>query len=181
MNFIRHHSFITIKRLALTAVLAAFVGVAHASTITYNLDAGTATNWSGGTDPATGSVTGTVTIDTTTNLATAGDLTFNLAPLGDFEFTVDGSHYGGPGINSAEFDDLSNNTLYAHLYYDTSNIGIGDLNLIGNNWIYMAGTYYAFGGTLDPVSSTPEPSSLLLLGTGVLGLAGFARRRFLTA
>jgi hypothetical protein len=47
----------------------------------------------------------------------------------------------------------------------------------------FAGSPYSlqgsFGGSLDPVpvSATPEPSSLMLLGTGILGVAGAVRRK----
>jgi hypothetical protein len=44
----------------------------------------------------------------------------------------------------------------------------------GNNGGFGVGTF-----SLTPVAPTPEPSAFALLGTGLLGAAGVARRRFL--
>jgi hypothetical protein len=39
----------------------------------------------------------------------------------------------------------------------------------------------SFMSAADPASPVPEPSTLALLGTGIFGLAGAARRKYLQA
>lgn len=63
------------------------------------------------------------------------------------------------------------------------NLSLFDLTLTNtNDAIDPAGTPAAFGFLLTETASVdlPEPSSLLLLGSGVLGLSGFLRQRLLT-
>jgi hypothetical protein len=45
------------------------------------------------------------------------------------------------------------------------------------NWLYNAGGNVYMG--VSPNDVVPEPSSLILLGSGILGIAGVVRRRFL--
>ena len=123
---------------------------------------------------------------------TIGSLTFGFestgstsaSAFGSFDYSVSCAPIScGPGASHTNPGPLS--------FTVTDAAGVNVSNFIGNESFFFAsdvagvngntGNVGAGPGTVTPPAPTPEPSSLVLFGTGLFAAAGVARRRVVAA
>lgn len=158
-------------RLALLAAATLSVVSLSARADTYNVFSLSAYAPAAAFSPAS-TLSGTVTIDATTGAVSSA----KVLEAGAYYTQVHNEGYQGPDYYFF-LEDGATDVL--DFYLPTTNLATYNGSPVTGD---IAGPTRPFSGTLSavvtPSAVTPEPSSIALLGTGILGIAGVVRKRF---
>jgi hypothetical protein len=171
-----------IRHLLIAGALLSASLIARADTFTtYTLNS----SFFGG-----GTIDGTLTLDTTTDLFTGANLTAAgfVPSFNDGTLSSIGTQ-GSLGLYNVNIFSFFDPSADLDLVLPVSSLvgfdGSPILDFSNVTFDFLGNTYFACSGSLEPsggnTSVTPEPASLLLLATGLMGLAGLMWRRFAAA
>jgi hypothetical protein len=189
--------------MAATALLLGFAISAHADVLQFDATGVIAGGSTGGTASAgagagkvlLGTFSGTIDIDTSNYEVVSENLTFLTGDHLTLLFNAPGFVVGAgsfdntlPGESDLTANGLQLTFRFQVLDFTAPYTGGAVCNVSGNcgstydqaiaaNGGAAVGPYSIVSGTLTP-AVTPEPSSLVLLGTGLVSVIGVGRRRF---
>ena len=111
------------------------------------------------------------------------NFTQNNCSLNNFTYDVcqESTSFSGPTLNSGTYwlnlenADAMGNGLPQVYWDENSGPSLASQNMVGS----IPSESFTLLGTSSTTGTVPEPSSIMLLGSGILGLAGAIRRRLL--
>ena len=108
--------------------------------------------------------------------AAMGDGMHNNLDGGDFELILDGITLANFDVGAIGPNDLFHGTLSANTTL-TAGMHTLEIDVLRPFISILSNTPYQYVTAVDVEGTVPEPSSIVLLGTGALGLAGVLRRK----